>query len=684
MPRTKLLVSALALALGGASVAQAQSFSGVITFGDSLSDSGNVALVDGNPFTPPGSSFTTNPDSVYAEIVAEAFGFSGASSLSGGSNYAYGGACARANTGGVGGFTCVNSPGSFSLTTQLGGYLAANGGSADPNALYMMWGGANDIFTAGGNPATAQLNTGIAAQTMVGLIGTLQNAGARTIVVFNLPDLGLTPLNVGTASQAGASGLAFVYNSTFNAGLATLGDGIVPINTYQLINEIVASPSLYGFTNVTGTACGTASGSLACGPAGNPNYFYHYPTGTNSSYLFADGVHPTGAAHAMLANVVLSTLSAPGEVSMAGEIPLQVYDDQSRTINRQIFGAGGRDVGSTSVYGAVNIDRQEFEASANTSAMDNDLFTLTFGADFRSSESFSFGAAATFGSSDGDVGGSSIENKEVLLSGYAVGHFGIGYVSGSITGGSANLDIVRHIVLGPNVRSEVGNTSATHTGAELGAGLTFGDDSFRHGPFISATWQKIDVQGYAEDGLDATAMYFSDFNNKSTVGRIGYQAQGDMDGFRPFGRVAWARDTQDRVTRVQAGSNTMNGHFTLDGFPGAEDWIEAELGMEYAVSDSTNVSLSYRARLSDDTQDLKAFNLGFRKEFGAAAAPAPEPVVEEVVQATCADLDDDSDGVNNCNDKCPTSAAGEAVGADGCPMPAAEPEPVMEAKPFRN
>ena len=47
---------------------------------------------------------------------------------------------------------------------------------------------------------------------------------------------------------------------------------------------------------------------------------------------------------------------------------------------------------------------------------------------------------------------------------------------------------------------------------------------------------------------------------------------------------------------------------------------------------------------------------------------------------TCADLDDDGDGVNNCDDKCPGSAAGEAVGADGCPVP---PEPVMEPKPYR-
>jgi len=36
---------------------------------------------------------------------------------------------------------------------------------------------------------------------------------------------------------------------------------------------------------------------------------------------------------------------------------------------------------------------------------------------------------------------------------------------------------------------------------------------------------------------------------------------------------------------------------------------------------------------------------------------------------TCADLDDDGDGVNNCDDRCPSTPAGTAVGPDGCPVP---------------
>ena len=45
----------------------------------------------------------------------------------------------------------------------------------------------------------------------------------------------------------------------------------------------------------------------------------------------------------------------------------------------------------------------------------------------------------------------------------------------------------------------------------------------------------------------------------------------------------------------------------------------------------------------------------------APAPPAPAP--------NCADSDDDGDGVNNCDDKCPGSQAGQTIGPDGCPVP---------------
>jgi OOP family OmpA-OmpF porin len=50
----------------------------------------------------------------------------------------------------------------------------------------------------------------------------------------------------------------------------------------------------------------------------------------------------------------------------------------------------------------------------------------------------------------------------------------------------------------------------------------------------------------------------------------------------------------------------------------------------------------------------------------APVAPAPAPAAPE---KTCADMDDDGDGVNNCNDKCPNSQPGQTIGPDGCPVP---------------
>ena len=50
----------------------------------------------------------------------------------------------------------------------------------------------------------------------------------------------------------------------------------------------------------------------------------------------------------------------------------------------------------------------------------------------------------------------------------------------------------------------------------------------------------------------------------------------------------------------------------------------------------------------------------------APSAPPPPP---PPAAPSCADLDDDGDGVNNCDDKCPNSQPGQTVGPDGCPVP---------------
>ena len=139
--RISHLSAALALALTASTAAQAQVFTEVVSFGDSLTDAGNVGTLNG---LPPSSSFTTNPDPVYAQILSSMFGLGNQTNISplipgsNGTNYAYGGACAITNgtptqVPGLP-FNCVNSPGSFSLSNHFSPSLRATGGLTDPNA----------------------------------------------------------------------------------------------------------------------------------------------------------------------------------------------------------------------------------------------------------------------------------------------------------------------------------------------------------------------------------------------------------------------------------------------------------------------------------------------------------------------------------------------------------------------
>src|SRR5690606_815280 len=190
---------------------------------------GNIAAFQG---LPPGNSFTTNPDAVAAELIAAAYGLPGGPSLAGGPNFAWGGSCVNP----VG--PCLNPV--PRIPTQIDQYLGLTGGRADPNALYSIWGGANDIFaTLALDPLNAQANTLAAASAYVGQIARLQAAGANYVIVYNLPNLGITPQFGPTANAAAVTQITYLYNTAVNTGLAQLGDGIIPINTFGLIEEIV-------------------------------------------------------------------------------------------------------------------------------------------------------------------------------------------------------------------------------------------------------------------------------------------------------------------------------------------------------------------------------------------------------------------------------------------------------------
>ena len=93
---------------------------------------------------------------------------------------------------------------------------------------------------------------------------------------------------------------------------------------------MVANPAAFGFTNVTGVACTTAS-SLICTPSTlvAPN--------AALTYVFADAVHPTTGLALIGAQAAISMIEAPAQMSLLAEAPLAVEEANFRTLDARMM-----------------------------------------------------------------------------------------------------------------------------------------------------------------------------------------------------------------------------------------------------------------------------------------------------------------------------------------------------------
>jgi outer membrane lipase/esterase len=292
-----------------ASVQPLGTFSAVYVFGDSLSDGGNNAdklgsrpkqVITGNSYIPtfPYASGDYSNGPVWVNSFDAGLGLSAyaAPSLGGGGNFAYGGALTV--TDGNGGRLKFPP----SATTQLKGYLAG-AGSAPATALYVIAIGGNDAFdTSAKIVAGAPESSTIAADSAAyasgvsAMVDSLHAAGAAHIVVWNTPDIGVTPSALAAnAKLPGTSALDTRIASAFNAALSqdlAARSGVITYDVFGLLDAAVADPSAFHLGNVT-DACGAITG---CDP---------------SQYLFWDGIHPTSAGHALIAQGMLAAVPEP-------------------------------------------------------------------------------------------------------------------------------------------------------------------------------------------------------------------------------------------------------------------------------------------------------------------------------------------------------------------------------------
>lgn len=260
-------------------------FSNLYAFGDSLTDTGNAFI----------ASFGTIPSSPYYngrfsngpnwfDCFAADLGFSSNAAFAGGNNYAFGGAEAGDGTFG----------------SEISTYLSGVSGTADSNALYVAWIGGNDINQAAGN-AGSSATIASALSTLEDDLFDLADAGVTRMLIPNLPDIGLVPGQLGSASAADASALTLQWNNTLaNTIIPNLQAADVVVFTpdiYSEFNSIVANPAAFGFTDSTSEAFldpGVIAGTTSA-----------------NDFVFVDGLHPSEAAHNLICETMLASIPEP-------------------------------------------------------------------------------------------------------------------------------------------------------------------------------------------------------------------------------------------------------------------------------------------------------------------------------------------------------------------------------------
>jgi outer membrane lipase/esterase len=572
-----LVASAVALACS-AGTASAQ-WTGVYAFGDSSTDAGWF-----KPVLPPNTGrFTTNPDPVWAQIVAERYGFTANPANQGGTNYAQGGAFV-AQTPGYPPVppTAAAQP----LTTQVSNYIAQG---VDPGALHFVSAGYNDIFltlqqAAAGQITTAQAQANIvqAATRYVQQVGLLQAAGAQNLAVLNIYDLGKSPYGVaaGPAVAAQISQIVSLYNTTVQSGLNALGGSVMRVDAAAIYNDIIANASAIGLSNTRDRACGSVP-SLVCTPANlvAPN--------ANTTYLYADDVHPTGAGFALLAQAVASMIEGPQLAATLTEGPLAVEQATFRAVDARMwsaldtpYAAKGMNVWASYDFANPDIDVGRVSGDAN-------LNTLSVGGDVRVSPHLMAGAAAHFSRYDASYAGGGHELDEVSASIYGGWGSGPWYVGGSLIIGTLDYsDVERSHDLGALTRTGSGDTSGTHWGLRALGGYWLKHSNVLHGPFAKLVYQDVSIDGFSEGGGTSTSLRYGEQDRDSLIASVGWQAQGSWGALRPFGRVTWEYEFKDDERSVTA-SPSAGGAYTIGVGKPDDNWFLFNFGASMDFGQAT-------------------------------------------------------------------------------------------------
>ena len=601
--------------------AHAQEYNRLVAFGDSLTDNGNLYTATGGTTPPAPYNHRFTNDLVFAEYLAGSMqGFFTATSYTTGSiDLAFGGS--RTDT------AVANPPGT---PVQLASFLG-HGGTFGANDVASMWAGANDIFqglpTAAGNPSTAAAYmtgvSGTAAANVSAQVGQLATAGAKTIIVMNLPDLGSTPqFNTNADASTLSSYSSSVFNTALDTGLKTVaaahsGSNIIEVDIKSAFGAIIANPTAFGFADVSHACINVVS----C-VTGSQD--------TRNTYLFWDGVHPTAAGHKLVAKLAAQYLYTPTLTEGVGMFADETYNTRRSNQGEiaDLLHAGKGSEGEKGYFvqlvGAQGSRDKSIAVQTvigtTATAMDQKAYDYSMGG-FRAgavtpmSDDTAFGIALT--ALTGESKGFMVEAKPVDLSVDAGIDWRPGPLFVTVQGGvgvGAYSSYKRVTLVGP-MTEQINNINSTSYSASIQAGIDHDMGNFVVTPVARLSYAGAQMSGFSENGPIASVK-FGDRKVSATSGAVELRATGKVSGgvslSGVIGYEAVLSGTEGDL-RGQLIGNTAQPFSTDMGKVGSPG-VLAGIGLTTHIAGFA-VQAQYRSTFGSDSQRDQTGMISFNKSF---------------------------------------------------------------------
>lgn len=497
---------------------------------------------------------------------------------------------------------------SSSMLASVQSYVASHPNINDKQ-LFIINNGREDIANFVGTmgvpippsiPITAATNDTLALEV-------LHIAGAENLMIPNLFNLGLVPGLAFNPPQVPPAVIQAVlqYNAALLSQVSALHFDVILLDFYGIVNDIVANPAAFGFTNVT---------QAAVMVDGDPNTF-----------LFWDFVNFTGAANTVLADYAYSVMQGPCLHAALAETPVGMLKEQNVNILQQLSplrpecacrcGPSFFIAGDYAPLVQWNSREVEFRNRARdwglTAGLLYDFDCNTVGA--------AYGYNRGKGHWHRAAGDYHVQSNTLSL--FASHNESCWYVNAIANYAWLDFSSHRDFFLGRRLVEARGHTHGNQWGGALnGAYYVWGNDCWKTGPILNLEYQIVKVNSYRERGALSANLRYHDHHRQSIITAIGWQAT--MERCTCLGQTvgniyaAYDREWDNHFRKVRFNVATLEGsHGAIAIGSHRGNFATFGAGLSNTFTSQAELALSYNGWVGQSHLNNHVITLGVNCPF---------------------------------------------------------------------